>query len=126
MLGKQLLWVFLGGGLGASLRFVFSKMLPSSTTHFPWATFIANMLGCFLIGLLSGWLLKNDLLKSETSLFLLTGFCGGLTTFSTLSNESLLLLRQNQLMGLLIYNLSSFGFGILLVASGYFLVKFYS
>jgi CrcB protein len=126
MLGKQLLWVFLGGGLGASLRFVFSKMLPSSTTHFAWATFTANMLGCFLIGLLSGWLLKNDLLKSETSLFLLTGFCGGLTTFSTLSNESLLLLRQNQLMGLLIYNLSSFGFGILLVASGYFLVKFYS
>jgi CrcB protein len=126
MLGKQLLWVFLGGGLGASLRFVFFKMLPSSTTHFPWATFTANMLGCFLIGLLSGWLLKNDLLKSETSLFLLTGFCGGLTTFSTLSNESLLLLRQNQLMGLLIYNLSSFGFGILLVASGYFLVKFYS
>ncbi|MGB0256484.1 MAG: fluoride efflux transporter CrcB [Flavobacteriaceae bacterium] len=126
MLGKQLLWVFLGGGLGASLRFVFTKIFPSSGSFFPWATFTANMLGCFFIGLVSGWLLKHGLLKSETSLFLLTGFCGGLTTFSTLSNESLLLLRQNQLMGLLVYNLSSFGFGIFLVASGYFLAKFYS
>ena len=123
MVLKQLLWVFVGGGLGACLRFFMAKIPALNGGNFPWSTFIANMLGCFLIGLLSGWLIKNDLLRSNTGLFLLTGFCGGLTTFSTCSNESLTLLRHNPLFYLIVYNLSSLGLGIIFVGLGYFLLK---
>ena len=123
MLIKQVLFVFIGGGVGACLRFLLTIILPNSSYTFPWATFIANMLGCLLIGLISGWLIKSELIRSGLSLLLLTGFCGGFTTFSTFSHESYTLFKTNQYTQLFLYNASSIFFGVLLVGIGYLMSK---
>lgn len=98
---REILFVFLGGGLGSVLRYFFIlvkdhlRLNPISTlgqTLMPWPTLTANVLGCLLIGLFYslssrlGW-------SPETRLLLTTGLCGGFTTFSTFSNEGLLLWR---------------------------------
>lgn len=123
MLIKQVLLVFIGGGVGACLRFLLTIILPNSSNTFPWATFVANMLGCLLIGLISGWLIKSQLIRSDLSLILLTGFCGGFTTFSTFSYESYTLFKTNQYTQLFLYNASSIFLGVLLVGIGYLMSK---
>ncbi|MBN1970052.1 MAG: fluoride efflux transporter CrcB [Candidatus Delongbacteria bacterium] len=81
---KNLILVFVGGGVGSVLRFLVSK-LPFDM-DFPLATFIVNILGSFIIGFLS----SNDIIKinSDVKLLLAVGVCGGLTTFSSFINEN--------------------------------------
>lgn len=73
-----MIWVFLGGGLGAMCRY--ELILMGRNDSYPLPTLIANIVGCFLLGLF--WELKPRL-SSPVWLLLTTGFCGGLTTFST-------------------------------------------
>jgi CrcB protein len=120
---KQWLIVFLGGGLGSALRFAFQFISPKSNLTFPWATLGANLLGCFLFGLLAGYLSQSGQLKSNTALFLLVGFCGGLTTFSSLINDGQQLLQQNTFVNFVLYNGISFGLGLSLLYLGYSLWK---
>ena len=101
---KQLALVFVGGGLGSSLRYIFAKYLNSYNTGIPYGTFAANILGSLLIGIILGLALKNETLSQHTVLFLATGFCGGFTTFSTFAYESVTLISQGQ-WGLGIFNL---------------------
>jgi fluoride exporter len=82
--------VFVGGGLGSLLRFLISWYLPYQD-GFPWATFWANMLSCLIIGAL---LAVMPLLGDSQRLLLITGFCGGLSTFSAFSRETLQLLQR--------------------------------
>ena len=91
----QFLMVGAGGFVGAILRYAISLWLAplSERIGFPYGTFVANMLGCFLIGFLSGWGLAREL-SLEMRLLILTGFLGALTTFSTFSYESLAILRE--------------------------------
>ena len=79
------MWVFLGGGLGAVLRYILSLFLNSKS--FPYGTFIVNISGCFLFGLLVKVFNYN--------IFLLSGFLGGYTTFSTFSAEFTELFSNN-------------------------------
>ena len=88
----HILMVFIGGGLGSICRYLISKSLYSLQWSFPLATFLANVLSCMVLGLVLGWHLKNGLSLSYR-LLILTGFCGGFSTFSTFSNESLELLQ---------------------------------
>ena len=91
----------LGGGLGSVARWLISKFLNPFVTHgFPWGTFLVNLVGCFLIGILGGVLTREGSSES-TKLFWITGFLGGFTTFSTFSLESLTLLMSGEsLLGL--------------------------
>lgn len=100
----NILLVFLGGGCGSVGRWGISLWLKRYTATLwglPIHTLCANLLGCFIIGLLTGWLSRNQMGAgamnyASLSLLLVTGFCGGFTTFSTFSLESFEMLRSGQ------------------------------
>lgn len=88
-----------GGAIGSLFRywanvFVYKFFSPS----FPFGTFFINVLGCFIIGVLYGISEKSELISSNVRLFLIVGICGGFTTFSTFSVESINLLRSREIL----------------------------
>lgn len=89
----NILMVALGGALGAVCRYGISR-LPFEA-NFPIATFITNLIGAFLIGFIVGVSEKNNV-SERMVLFLKTGFCGGFTTFSTFSLETVTLLNDGK------------------------------
>ncbi len=115
---NYLLSVALGAALGGVARYLISFAIQPVPDRFPWATFIANLTGCLLIGMLVPWLTKSDS-SMQTRLFLTTGFCGGFTTFSSFSAETFLLLQRGHLPMALTYVLSSLIGGVLLTWIGY-------
>ena len=120
---KSFFYVFIGGGLGSIFRFAISKLISVTKGGFPWPTIFANLIGCFLIGFLLGWAIKNNGERSELYLLFIVGFCGGLTTFSTFSNEGFLFLKSADYSNFLIYILSSVIGGITLVGLGYYFFR---
>ena len=115
------LWVFLGGGFGSILRYQLSITFNKEGAHFQWGTFTANLFGCLLLGLFSGLFNKSD--QGQLQLFLLTGLCGGFTTFSTFSKEGLSLLERELYVPYALYTLSSLLFGILFLVIGYRIIR---
>ncbi len=92
---KNFVLVFLGGGLGSGVRYAISRWVGSNYVHlFPIATLISNVIACFILGLVIGLADQKQLLSSATRLFWTVGFCGGFSTFSTFSYETLALLQQ--------------------------------
>ena len=85
---SHLLLVFLGGGLGSICRWSISLTVQPWQARFPWATLVANALACLVLGILLG-LQTNGSLSAEKRLLLVTGFCGGFSTFSTFTAETL-------------------------------------
>ena len=92
---------------------------PSAVAYvsFPWATFAVNVIGCLLIGLFTG-IAASAHLPAQWKLVLVTGFCGGFTTFSTFMNENYLLAKDHLLM-LAIYTLASLILGMAALVLGY-------
>ena len=122
---KQLLIIFLGGGTGTVLRFLIGKVLPYSGTGFPWNTFWANLLGCLLIGLFTGYILRSgDDSQSAWVLFATIGFCGGFTTFSSFANENLSFIRSGDYSMLVAYTLFSLITCIVMVYVGILIEKY--
>jgi len=112
------IYVFIGGGVGSLFRYGISNYFSSVNTTFPAGTFVANFLACFLFGLLLGFQLKENFQDHHT-LLLITGFCGGFSTFSTFSGESLKLF-QNQQIGLALFYIgASIIMGLLAVYLGF-------
>lgn len=100
------LFVFLGGGLGSICRFGLGQLLVGQRLQFPWATFAANVLACLLLGTLVGLGMKGRL-GGPASVFLMAGFCGGFSTFSTFSNETLQLLLAGHWLRAAVYAAAS-------------------
>ena len=117
---KNLFLVLLGGGLGSISRYLLSFYLTkNNVSNFPWATFIANSVGCLLIGLFFGYIQKNNLQNETLKLLLITGFCGGFTTFSTFSLENIQFIQNQNYNLAIIYTLASVFVGFLAVIIGF-------
>jgi CrcB protein len=125
---KTIIYIAIGGAIGSVLRFLttvlFSKFCPeNSGFQFPLATFIANVIGCFLIGLFLGILAKNQLTDSNLKWLLVTGFCGGFTTFSAFGIENFNLLQNNNTLLAFSYIALSIILGLFAVWFGLFITK---
>lgn len=94
--------VALGGACGSVLRYILG-FLPFRQWSFPWITLGINVLGAFFIGIVIALSGKYAHLDARMILFLQVGFCGGFTTFSTFSNEALVLLQNGKIVLALLY-----------------------
>lgn len=106
---KNLLLVGLGGGVGSIARYLCTRIL--TTRDFPLATFIVNVTGCLIIGLLFGLFMRQSISESKY-LLLLTGFCGGFTTFSAFTLEGNELLKNDKIGLFLLYTGASVILGL--------------
>lgn len=121
---KAIIIIWIGGGLGSVFRYLaqlgMSKLV---TTTFPAGTFLVNITGCFIIGLLYGLAGKYAALTTEWRLFLVTGLCGGYTTFSSFSYEGISLFRQGNYTYFILYVVLSVVIGLLSTLGGINIVK---
>ena len=110
-----LVYVGLGTALGAVVRLITTSKVNQALQHqeFPWATFVVNMVACFLIGILTVCI--ND---AQLKLLLISVFLGGLSTFSTFANELITLHQKANKKLALTYCCASLVFGLLLVYLG--------
>jgi CrcB protein len=105
---KELIYVFIGGGLGSLVRFLLGKWVNAfHNSTFPFGTFIINIIACFVLGFIIGLADHKQLLSPATRLFWAVGFCGGFSTFSAFTSESLSLIQQGQNSTMLLYVLLS-------------------
>ena len=118
---SSLIFVFIGGGLGSIIRYTFSALIPYKS-GFPLATFTANIIACFVLGLLLAYSVNRGM-SEDLKLLLLTGFCGGFSTFSTFSGETLKMLQQQQYTLAASYVLTSIVVGVGMVLFGYWMIN---
>ena len=121
---KTILLIGAGGFIGSISRFLASRFIQNNfPSAFPFGTFLVNITGCFLIGLLYGISERSSLFSSGWKMFLTVGFCGGFTTFSTFANENLLLLRDGDFLHVLLYTGLSVFIGIAATFIGVLITK---
>ena len=121
---KSFLLVFLGGGIGSGCRFLISNILNNNFKSFHYlGTFSVNVIGCILIGLVMGFLQKENNFNQNYLLLYSSGFCGGFTTFSAFANENLDLIKSGNFSVFFLYVVSSIISGIAAAYLGYLIVK---
>ena len=114
---RNLVYIFLGGGVGSVLRYLISMYTQKLVKigSFPLGTLLVNILGCFMIGFLTSYFMKSD---NYLKYLLITGLCGGFTTFSTFSIENYSLWENQQFATLILYIVLSVLIGFISVFSG--------
>lgn len=123
-MNKLLLIIGLGGFAGTMARYLSQQLVYRYyPVTFPYGTLAVNLLGCFLIGIFFALSEKGSVLTPEWRMFLTTGFCGGFTTFSTFSYESVQLINDRQFVYLGVYATASVVAGIAATFLGIWLTK---
>lgn len=102
---RNIIFVAFGGAFGSVLRYLIATII--ITKKFPASTFLVNIIGSFLIGVLMAYLLKQTN-NQNWQLLMVTGFCGGFTTFSAFSWDVILLLQQARYLTAILYVLATF------------------
>jgi fluoride exporter len=121
---RAILFVGIGGGLGSILRYTISLFVGKHIPIvFPFGTLLVNISGCFLIGVFYALFARHTHFNPDWRLFLITGICGGYTTFSTFSYDSLILLKQGANLSFILYVLGSVVVGLLATIAGVALFK---
>ena len=121
---KNFLIVGLGGAVGSMLRYGVQKIFQVQTVAtFPTGTLLVNIAGCFLIGILWSMVSRSLTWNDEMKLLLMTGFCGGFTTFSAFTLEGIGLLKENRTVLFVIYLSASVLGGLLATFIGIRIVK---
>ena len=116
---KLMLLAGIGGFLGTCCRFLTNRLyLTYFKTSLPLATFTVNILGCFILGLILGLLNKNCVASPKINTFLVVGFCGGFTTFSTFSFETFSLATNGGILTSFLYVAVSVVIGFIAVWLG--------
>ena len=121
---KSILLVGVGGSIGSIIRFLCQKWIYQLHPHpFPWGTFLVNITGCFLIGMFWNIVTRSSTGNDDLRLLLMTGFCGGFTTFSAFTFESIGLLKEQRLGLFFLYITASVIVGLLATFAGMRLIK---
>ena len=121
---KNFLIVGLGGAVGSMLRYGVQKIFQVQTVAtFPTGTLLVNIAGCFLIGILWSLVSRSLTWNDEMKLLLMTGFCGGFTTFSAFTLEGIGLLKENRTILFVIYLTASVVGGLLATFIGIRIAK---
>ena len=116
---KLMLLAGAGGFIGTCCRYLTNRLyLTYFKTTLPLATFTVNILGCFLVGLILGMMNRVGLISPKLNAFLVVGFCGGFTTFSTFSYETFTLGMNGELLLSLLYIGTSIILGLIAVWLG--------
>jgi len=121
---KNILIIGTGGFIGSVARYFLSGLnLNIDYFSIPFGTLLVNITGSFIIGLLTGISERSTILTIEWRLFLMVGLCGGFTTFSSFTNENLMLLHNGQFLSILLYTGLSIFLGFIAVFFGYALTN---
>ena len=121
---RLILIVCFGGAIGSLFRYAtgvwFAKIIQSP---FPFATFAVNIIGSFLIGLFVSMFERYSWVSIEWRMFFITGFCGGITTFSAFAYENIKLLQEGNTITFFLYSLGSFALALLAEVAGMSSIK---
>ena len=119
-----LISIFLGGGFGAIIRYlVIEQVNKLFLVAFPFGTIAVNVIGAFLIGLLSSYLAERLYVSENIKMFLIVGFCGGFTTFSSFNIEFYQLFSNGEILSSLIYVTTTFVLTVVAFYIGVSLLK---
>jgi CrcB protein len=121
----KIIYVFIGGGAGSVVRYLIGHWLNASPYFMPYGTFAVNVAGSFLIGMAGGYAAKWSLQNPVLLYFLIAGFLGGFTTFSSFSFETVNLIRHNEWTLAFVYVSTTVITGIFAAAMGFYLSKTY-
>jgi fluoride exporter len=117
--------VFIGGGIGALMRFILSLLINSNTSSsFPYPTLCVNLMGCFMAGMIAQYLMLKYPDNLQLKYLLITGILGGFTTFSAFALENMAMIERQQFMQAFIYTSFSVIGGLALAIIGSAFTKY--
>jgi fluoride exporter len=121
---RSLLFVGIGGFVGSAARYLVSLAFAAwFSSPYPYATFAVNVAGCLVMGILFGLSERSGVLSNELRALLMAGFCGGFTTFSAFSVETIALFELKHFLELLLYVSLSVALGIAATYAGILIVR---